>query len=180
MLGSCTVLGNIIALVAIITQRETMTRAYTLLANLAVADCFSGCVMLGFTGILSDKSIVQSDVFCSLTYALMVFATGASANALLLVTTDRYLIIVWPLSYLHITSFPKYEILIALEWIVAFLFASFPVVNIFGRLHLTDICSFGGIFTPGYIAFTFSMTYAIPLIIMLLMYSKICNNRAKT
>ena len=173
MLGSCTVLGNIITLVAILTQRETMTRAFTSIANLAVADYFSGCVMLGFTGILSDKSIVQSDVLCSLTYALMVFATGVSANALLFVTTDRYLIIVWPLSYLRITSFPKYEILIALGWILAFLFASLPVLNIFGRLHLTDICSFGGIFTPGYISFIFSTTYVIPLVVMLLMYVKI-------
>ena len=173
ILGSCTVIGNTIALTVILTQQDRITKAYTLMANLALSDCLNGCTMLAFSGILADKSIVQNDILCSVIYALMVFTTSASTNALLIITIDRYLIIVWPLRYFTLTSFPRSELVVAFGWIIALLGASLPVLNIFGRLHLTDICSFGGIFSPGYIALVFSLTYAIPLIAMLLMYLKI-------
>ena len=106
-------------------------------------------------------------------YSLLLFSTSASVNSLLLVTIDRYLIIVWPLRYEQITSFAKGEFSAAVGWILAFLFAFFPVSNIFGRKPLMDTCSLGNIFTKEYILFIFCVTYLIPLTIMMMLYMKI-------
>ena len=43
----------------------------------------------------------------------------------------------------------------------------------FGRNKLNQTCMLGAIFTKEYIIFLFSIAYAIPLIIMLIMYTKI-------
>ena len=172
-LGSFAVLGNLTAILAIISQSHKITRAYKLIANLALSDCFTGCVILLFTVILTDKSLVQNNFLCSLVYSLLLFSTSASVNSLLLVTIDRYLIIVWPLRYEQITSFAKGEFIAAVGWTLAFLFAFFPVSNIFGRKQLTDTCSLGNIFTKEYILFMFSVTYLIPLTIMMILYMTI-------
>ena len=172
-LGSFAVLGNLTAILAIISQSHKITRAHKLIANLALSDCFTGCVILLFTIILTDKSFVQNNFLCSLVYSLLLFSTSASVNSLLLVTIDRYLIIVWPLRYEQITSLAKGEFMAAAGWMIAFLFALFPVSNVFGRKQLTDTCSLGNIFTKEYILFMFSVTYLIPLTIMMILYMTI-------
>lgn len=171
--GSFSALGNFLIVVAIAIGRHNMTTTYKLVANLALSDCVTGCSHLGVVAILTNRSIVQSDFLCSVMHASFLFCTSASVNALLLVTIDRYLIIVWPLSYQHVTSFPKFEIAMCLGWMLAIVFAILPVVNIFGRKTLIQICKLGNIFTKEYIIFIFCVTYVVPLALMLIMYIRI-------
>ena len=173
-LGSSAVLGNLAAVFTILSQSHKFTRTYKLIANLALSDCTTGCIILLFTVILTDKSIVQNDFLCSLIYSLLLFSTSASVNALLLITIDRFSIIVWPLRYKEITSCAKGEITVVAGWMMAFMFAFLPIPNIFGRKHLgNNTCSLGKIFTNQYILLMFSVTYIIPSVIMIILYIKI-------
>ena len=171
--GTMATVGNVIAVVVIFLQRHSLTRANQLIGNLALSDLVTGCYTLAISGIVSHKAAVQDDLPCVLVYSFMLFGTFASVNALLLVTIDRYLIIVFPLKYKMMTSRPRGEAAIAIGWLVAFVIAFLPTFNIFGRKPLTEICQLFSIVTKEYIICIFVIAYLIPLLVMIMLYVKI-------
>ncbi len=174
-IGSFSILGNIIALSAIFLQRHRVTQTYRLIANLALSDLFIGIVMLSFTAVVMDKSVVQQETLCAWTYSSLLFCTFASVNALLLITIDRFLIIVHPLRYQELTATPRGPIAVAAAWVSAATLSLLPALNIFGRETLppTVDCQLFSILTRAYIVFVLFTAYALPLSVMLLLYFKI-------
>ncbi len=172
-MGSLAVVLNLLTIAVIVVQRHSLTRANQLIGNLALSDFCTGCAILAFSGVLRDKSVVEDEQACAALYSVLLFGTCASVNALLLVTMDRYLIIVYPLKYEGITSNPRREVAVVIGWLVAIISAFLPALNIFGRKRKTEPCQLSTVLTKQYIIFMLFVAYLIPLFVMLMLYLRI-------
>ena len=76
-MGTFSIFENVIAILAIVMKRHTMSRACRLVANLALSDCLTGVEIIGFIPVLTFKSLLRNELACSRVYAFLLFCSCA-------------------------------------------------------------------------------------------------------
>ncbi|XP_038067316.1 neuromedin-U receptor 2-like [Patiria miniata] len=132
--GVIGILGNLLVCLVILRVKFLHNMTNYLLVNLAVADMLL-CLYNIFSGLLYNddckiidyvhKSFGEKVVFCRFLQSpfLSWVFSYASAYNLCVVTLERYVAIVHPLQYARKLTATRMKILIALIWMISFLFS---------------------------------------------------------
>ena len=104
---------------------------------------------------------------------MIVGSTQASVNALLLVTAERFIMISQPLKYDIMVTKTTMTVGIAIGWICSVMVTVLPLLGI-GSKEPSRECKYDveDVYTQQYILSLFFVSYFIPVIIMLLMYTR--------
>ena len=105
-------------------------------------------------------------------YSILIGTSAASVLALLLITVDRYIIITYSLQYDVIVTPLTMAIMITTGWICAAMVTILPLAGI-GAKHSSEICEMQTVLTSEFMLVLFFVSYLIPVLLMLLMYTKI-------
>ncbi|XP_033125573.1 alpha-1A adrenergic receptor-like [Anneissia japonica] len=163
--------GNILIFLAVFTDRALRTTTVCFIVNLAVADLLLGVVVLPFAGYqILMESWDFSDPFCDIWAATDVLCSTASIFGLCCIGIDRYIGVTRPLKHHLIMTKKKTLLTIGLSWACAFGVACGPL---FGwrpkrdskQCPMTDSMEYG--------LFSTSISFYIPLVIVLIMYYRI-------
>lgn len=166
-----TIIGNLLVCAAVGITRKLRTPSNMLIVSLAISDLLVGCLDMPFaimTGLM-DKWIL-GQMMCDFWTSIDVFFCTASILNLCMISIDRYLVITKPFDYaLKRTPFRMF-LMIALVWIVS---AIISIPPLFGwKKPLTDeICEVSQ--DKGYQFFATICAFYLPLIIMIVIYTRI-------
>jgi hypothetical protein len=145
--------------------------------SLALADLLLGiCVMplslylevLGYWGL--------SGLLCDIWLAMDVFLCTASTLSLVAVSLDRYLSVTKPLEYPHIRTKRRVKLAICGVWLTSALVSLPPLAGWKSNSSSTDeshkLCQMSD--ELGYIAYSLTISFYIPIAIIVIAYGKIC------
>ncbi|XP_061609377.1 probable G-protein coupled receptor 63 [Phyllopteryx taeniolatus] len=171
-------LGNM-AVCLMVYQRSAMRSAINLLlSSLAFADMMLAVVNMPFTLVtVMTTDWIFGEVFCRVSAMLFWFFVIAGVAVLLIISIDRFLIIVQKQDKL---SPQRAKVLILLTWGLAFFF-SFPLAVGSPRLQIpprAPQCVFGYSSEPDYHAYVLilmSVFFFIPFMVMLYIFMGILN-----
>ncbi len=102
-------------------------------------------------------------------YTILLGTTQASANALLIITIDRYILIQHSFKYDIIVTKTTMYTSIAIGWIIAGMVVVLPLFGI-GSKPQFGICQMDTVLTGGYLLTLFFTSYFMPVSIMFLLY----------
>ena len=105
-------------------------------------------------------------------YSILVGTNTASVLALLLITVDRYIIISYSLQYDVIVTHVTMATMIAIGWICAAMVTILPLAGI-GAKHSSELCEMDTVLTHDFMLVLFFVSYLIPVLLMLMLYTKI-------
>ena len=176
LLSVIAVIGNILVILAVYTNRRLQTPANFLIVNLAVSDFIQGalnyplrCVEVLNTG---NQSLVRCDVVIALT---ILFHSASNLN-LALIALDRFFAVGCPFAYTSRVKNSSYRIIIAISWLFCIILAGCPLV---GWRRKTDpgsagsVCRYTDILTENYIIMYVFFVDVLPLVIMFITYGYI-------
>ncbi|XP_038069752.1 neuromedin-U receptor 2-like [Patiria miniata] len=185
--GVIGVLGNLLVCFVILRVKFLHSMTNYLLVNLAVADMLL-CLQEFFLYLMySDISLLDfvptsvggRELYCRLLGSdfLAWALVYASAYNLCVVTLERYVAIVHPLQYERKLTATRMKSLIALIWVISFLFSSPYLFTIESSTDPDQACSklkdHHQEFQMLLKVFTFFMGYLLPITLMSLAYYKI-------
>lgn len=171
-------LGNVVVCL-MVYQRSAMRSAINiLLASLAFADMMLAVFNMPFALVtVVTTSWIFGDVFCRLSAMLFWFFVMEGVAILLIISIDRFLIIVQKQDKL---SPQRAKVLIALTWALSFIF-SFPLAvgsPLLQSPPRAPQCVFGYSAEPGYHAYVLILMLAfffVPFMVMLYTFLGILN-----
>ncbi|XP_055332811.1 alpha-1A adrenergic receptor-like [Paramacrobiotus metropolitanus] len=184
ILGLFTVLtvgGNLLVLLAVATDRHLRSQRHTLLiVNLAIFDMTLGSIVFPFSAtleVLNDQWLFGR-VFCSVWAAIDVLCCTGSIWSLVSIALDRLIGVTRPLAYAGIMTKAKMLTMIIIIWILSLVISVVPFMgwqtpeekNPYKCHVQTD---------PSYVIFSCSVSYYVPLIIILIFYSRIYKAAAR-
>ncbi len=105
-------------------------------------------------------------------YTFLLGSSTASVLALLLITVDRYITILHALHYDIIVTPVTMTTCIATGWICAVMVTVLPLTGI-GIKQSSQLCQLDGLLTQSYLLSLLFLTFVIPVIIMLLLYTRL-------
>ncbi|XP_068711776.1 neuropeptide FF receptor 2-like isoform X1 [Montipora foliosa] len=179
-----TITGNTAVLAVVYKIRELHTVTGYLIASLAVADLNVGILCIPFTVLYFEYEYWPFGVvLCRVIPATQAICIMASIGTLTAISIERYFAIAFPWERRNTVSKVRY--IIAVIWLIALLtglpmFAVMQLENVDGL----DLCMESGwpseIFRHVYNVLSFSLTYAIPLPMITVLYTIIVQhlNRA--
>ena len=175
-----TVFGNLLVLAALLTTPTLHTATHYLIANLAVADLLVGCFVLPFSLVLQvTGKWYFGQVFCSVWAAIDVLTCTASIFSLCVISIDRYIGVSQPLRHSLIMSKCKIKTIIVLVWLISLAISVGPL---FGwrqkeQVLKEDECRIND--ELGYVLFSTTFSFYVPLFIILVLYAKIYSTATK-
>ncbi|CAF0755379.1 unnamed protein product [Rotaria sp. Silwood1] len=184
-----TVGGNTLVLLALFLDKRLHTPSFYLIANMAVADLLLGLFVLPFSSVLEllqDRWIFGQS-FCSAWLALDVLCCTASIIALMAVSIDRYIGVTRPLNYGSIMTTRRTIYLVIIVWAVSILTSVVPLFGLTDRekrsndLNITqehyETCKVNK--NTFYTIFSSMISFYIPVIILLILYSRVYQEAKK-
>ncbi len=111
-------------------------------------------------------------MLCVSWFAVLMGTSQASVNALLLITTDRYIMISYAYKYDIIVTKATMITAISIGWISAAMVTIFPLLGI-GSTEQNGWCRMEEVCTNGYMLTLFFVSYLVPLAIMYLLYARV-------
>ena len=175
--GIClaTVVGNVLVLVAIISNGHLRGTTHYFIANLAVADLLLGVAVLPFSTTLETiDRWVFGETFCDVWAALDVLCCTASILSLCVISVDRYVGVTRPLQHSVIMSERRAGWVIVGVWLLSL---AISVAPLFGWKEPRDPDSHPGICDvtkqTGYVLFSVAGSFYIPLSVILVVYYRV-------
>nr|CAH0101989.1 unnamed protein product [Daphnia galeata] len=171
--------GNALVVAAVVANSQMRSTTNLLIANLALADLLFIVFCVPFTA--SDYALLFwpfGEVWCKIVQYLVIVTAYASIYTLVLMSLDRYLIVVHPFSSISIRTKTNTYWAIAIVWVVIFA-ACIPLLMAHGQImyHFAGEeysgCRFlhkeGWNYYAFQIAF-FATSYVIPLLLICGLY----------
>jgi hypothetical protein len=178
-----TVGGNSLVLLALYLDKRLHSPSFYLIANMAIADLLLGLSVLPFSSVLellNDRWIFGQS-FCSAWLALDVLCCTASIMALMAVSIDRYIGVTRPLNYSSIMTTRRTIYLIIIVWTVSILTSVVPLFGLTDQgqnsHHGSETCEVNK--NTFYTIFSSLISFYIPVIILLILYSRVYQEAKK-
>ncbi|RDD39655.1 Neuromedin-K receptor [Trichoplax sp. H2] len=174
------VLGNFILLSVILTAKKLKDPSYTFITNVTVSDLLMAlqvCFLFLPNNLTKHFFFYNGILACRLLYSVFYASYNASVFSLTMISIYRYKIVIKPLRYrLSPSSFKYTKIIIISIWIVSILncIPTFLLTNYSVKYKVCDVSyPYGTAFNIFYYVSVFTVTYILPVLIMLVNYLKI-------
>lgn len=181
LLISVTVSGNLLTITAILVTRKLRTiLANQFVFSLAVSDLLVGLTIPYHMAFYVIQDFGLGKVNCLLRFVLISFACSSSISNLLVIATDRYAAIVYPLHYIRLITRKTAVTLTLFAWSLSFTVAAVPAV--WNDWTPEVNCEVFQILPNNYVNFVICPMFALIWLMMLLLYWRICceaNGQAK-
>ncbi|XP_071948571.1 alpha-1A adrenergic receptor-like [Antedon mediterranea] len=166
------VIGNILILLAVTTDKSLRTVTSYFIVNLAVADLLLGVIVIPFAGSYQIMGQwVFGENFCLIWAATDVLCCTASIYGLCCIGIDRYIGVTIPLKHHLIMTKKKALFTIGISWMCSFAVASGPLFGWRPTLDDPNQCPMSD--SVDYVLFSTSCSFYIPLVIVLIIYYRI-------
>ncbi|CAF0980783.1 unnamed protein product [Adineta steineri] len=184
-----TIIGNTLVLSALFLDKRLHTPSFFLIANMAIADLLLGIAVLPFSSVLEllNDHWIFGQSFCSTWLALDVLCCTASIIALMAVSIDRYIGVTRPLNYSTIMTTRRTIYLIIIVWTVSILTSVVPLFGLTDRRKISkninttyehlEKCEVNK--NTFYTIFSSMISFYIPVIILLILYSRVYQEAKK-
>lgn len=176
LFSACTVFGNMLVILAVIRERYLHTPTNYFITSLAVADCLVGLVVMPFSAlyeVLGHTWFFGID-WCDIWRSLDVLFSTASILNLCVISLDRYWAITDPITYPMRMTKSRSIFLIGAVWVCSSAI-SFPAIVWWRAVRTKPIPVFKCPFTEhlGYLIFSSTISFYLPLFVMVFTYYKI-------
>ncbi|UJR38631.1 hypothetical protein I4U23_031296 [Adineta vaga] len=170
-----TIIGNILVILSVYRERSLHNATYYYIVSLSIADLCVGIIVIPLTILFEINTINPTKSYCNLWHISDVCASTASILALCIISIDRYKGIRSPITYSQSFLRKHSSIVIGFIWFCSALI-SIPFVIFLGqKSSLKDRsiqrCEFPS--DPIFVLISSSISFYIPLIIMVFVYGKI-------
>ncbi|XP_066151457.1 histamine H2 receptor [Euwallacea fornicatus] len=173
LLITVTILGNLLTISAILSTRKlSSVVANQLVFSLAVSDLFVGLTIPYHMAFYIVTDFGSGKINCLLRFVLISFACSSSISNLLVIAVDRYVAIVYPLHYNRLITRKTALIFTIFAWSLSFSVAAIPLLWNDWRAGIS--CDMFEVIPNDYINFVVCPMFVLIWIMMLLLYSRIC------
>ncbi|XP_075715988.1 alpha-1B adrenergic receptor [Rhinoderma darwinii] len=170
---SVAIVGNIMVIISVVTNRQLRIPTNYLIVNLAIADLFLSTTVLPFSATLEIANYwVFGRIFCDVWAAMDVLCCTASIFSLCAISIDRYIGVRYSLQYPTIVT--RKRVLLALlgVWILSIVISIGPLLG-WKQQTVTDEAVCDITTEPFYAIFSSLTSFYIPLIVILVMYCRV-------
>ena len=167
ILGGVTM--NMILIHMICSRRKFKTISNTFIVNLSVCDLITAIITLPFeTDFLLRGHFDHGDIACALKETVVMFSLASSIINLLLLTTERFVKIVFPYKYNESFTSSKVIILLLVSWVYLIIIALIPLMGGSNATNTdNDFCYLDIPIT--YLIYQILVNFTIPLFCILAM-----------
>ncbi|XP_066446578.1 alpha-1B adrenergic receptor [Eleutherodactylus coqui] len=167
------IVGNIMVIISVVTNRQLRIPTNYLIVNLAIADLLLSTTVLPFSATLEiADQWVFGRIFCDIWAAMDVLCCTASIFSLCAISIDRYIGVRYSLRYPTIVT--RKRVLLALlgVWILSTVISIGPLLG-WKQQTVTDEAVCDITTEPFYAIFSSLTSFYIPLIVILVMYCRV-------
>lgn len=174
-----TICGNVLVLLAVFVNSHLRSTTNYFIVNLATADLLLGITVLPFSACLEVLGYWPfGSIFCDIWAAIDVLWCTASIMTLCVISIDRYIGVTRPLQHSTILSEKRAFYIIILVWILSLVISVAPLIG-WKEQPATDSRVCGVTQQVGYVLFSVSGSFYIPLLIIILVYFRIYREAIK-
>ena len=171
IIGLC---GNILVCFTIWKATFLHTTTNYLIVNLAITDslvCLFSTLQLLWSKLVFPSSEIAKHIFCHLlaSEVWLFLSTTSSAAALILVSLERFIGVVYPLHYQLLITAKRVRIAITFQWITALIAEAFNAVFSFYDGNEND-CIFN--VHVGFYALQSIISYVLPVVTLIYLYCR--------
>ncbi|XP_023213841.1 octopamine receptor-like [Centruroides sculpturatus] len=149
------IFGNLVVMTAVYKYRQLRTVTNVFVVSLAAADLLVGLNVPYYVLFYFNTPLSCNKYGCLLRYCSTIYASGCSMLSLVGVAVDRYVAIIYALSYPRIMTFRYATLYIVIVWLYMGVISSMPLFGI------------GETFKPGNecdLYYTHTSTYALSVV----------------
>jgi len=171
-----TIGGNMLVIVAVMTNATLRSPTHSLIVNLAVADLLLGVTVLPLSAIRELLGVwLMGSSLCSIWTALDVLCCTASILSLCVISVDRYIGVSRPLAYSRILTKKRARWLIVGIWTVAMAISVGPPLGWREELQSeeSDVRECHVNKQLGYVIFSACGSFYLPAVIILALYAQV-------
>ncbi|KAG8438769.1 hypothetical protein GDO86_005097 [Hymenochirus boettgeri] len=170
---SVAIVGNIMVITSVVTNRHLRIPTNYLIVNLATADFLLSSTVLPFSATLEvAKCWVFGRIMCDIWAAMDVLCCTASICSLCAISVDRYIGVRYSLRYPIIVTRKRTILALLCVWILATVISIGPLL---GWKQATssqeNVCEITT--EPFYAIFSSMVSFFIPLTVILVMYTRV-------
>ncbi|XP_018413353.1 PREDICTED: alpha-1B adrenergic receptor [Nanorana parkeri] len=167
------IVGNIMVIMSVVTNRQLRIPTNYLIVNLAIADLLLSTTVLPFSSTLEIvSSWVFGRIFCDIWAAMDVLCCTASIFSLCAISIDRYIGVRYSLQYPTIVTRKRVLLALLCVWILATVISIGPLLGWKQQANTDEsVCNITT--EPFYAIFSSLGSFYIPLIVILVMYCRV-------
>ncbi|XP_063784483.1 alpha-1B adrenergic receptor [Pseudophryne corroboree] len=167
------VVGNIMVIISVVTNRQLRIPTNYLIVNLAMADLLLSTTVLPFSATFQiTKYWVFGKIFCDIWAALDVLCCTASIFSLCAISIDRYIGVRYSLQYPTIVTRKRVLLALLCVWILSTVISVGPLLG-WKQQTVTDKYACDITTEPFYTIFSSLSSFYVPLIVILVMYCRV-------
>nr|KAG5699020.1 hypothetical protein BaRGS_025414 [Batillaria attramentaria] len=175
----CTVVGNVMVLLAVFVNSHLRSTTNYFIVNLAIADLLLGTTVLPFSASLEVFKVwLFGQLFCDIWAAIDVLCCTASIFSLCVISIDRYIGVTRPLQRSTIMTERRALYIIVFIWLLSMAISIAPLIG-WKQPPSPDPYECTVTTQTGYVIFSVSASFYIPLSIILLVYFRIYREAIK-
>ncbi|CAI9718403.1 alpha-1A adrenergic receptor-like [Octopus vulgaris] len=174
-----TIFGNVLVLLAVFVNSHLRSTTNYFIVNLAIADVLLGTLVLPFSASIEIIDYwAFGQTFCNIWAATDVLCCTASILSLCVISIDRYIGVTKPLQHSSIMTEKRAVYIIIAVWFLSVIISVAPLI---GWKDPPDPNPFVCTVTKqlGYVIFSVSGSFYIPLLIIIIVYFRIYKEAEK-